>query len=162
MGYYLTMENYADEIDRKILDIIQSDSSFSMDEISEFVNLSRNACWRRIRRMEEAGIIKARVALVEPSSINLGLSAFVMIRTNSHDTSWAEKFDKVVNCFPEIIGAHRMAGDLDYILRVRVRDVKDYDNFYQTLISKISISDISASFVMDDIKDTTALPTDRM
>ena len=162
MGYYLTMENYTDEIDRKILDIIQSDSSYSMDEISEFVNLSRNACWRRIRRMEEAGIIKARVALVEPSSINLGLSAFVMIRTNSHDTSWAEKFDKVVKCFPEIIGAHRMAGDLDYILRVRVRDVKDYDNFYQTLISKISISDISASFVMDDIKDTTALPTDRI
>ena len=162
MGYYLTMENYTDEIDRKILDVIQSDSSYSMDEISEFVNLSRNACWRRIRRMEEAGIIKARVALVEPSSINLGLSAFVMIRTNSHDTSWAEKFDKVVKCFPEIIGAHRMAGDLDYILRVRVRDVKDYDNFYQTLISKISISDISASFVMDDIKDTTALPTDRM
>ncbi len=162
MGYYLTMKNYTDEIDRKILDIIQSDSSYSMDEISEFVNLSRNACWRRIRRMEEAGIIKARVALVEPSSINLGLSAFVMIRTNSHDTSWAEKFDKVVKCFPEIIGAHRMAGDLDYILRVRVRDVKDYDNFYQTLISKISISDISASFVMDDIKDTTALPTDRM
>ena len=162
MGYYLTMENYSDEIDRKILDIIQSDSSYSMDEISEFVNLSRNACWRRIRRMEEAGIIKARVALVEPSSINLGLSAFVMIRTNSHDTSWAEKFDKVVKCFPEIIGAHRMAGDLDYILRVRVRDVKDYDNFYQTLISKISISDISASFVMDDIKDTTAMPTDRM
>ena len=162
MGYYLTMENYTDEIDRKILDIIQSDSSYSMDEISEFVNLSRNACWRRIRRMEEAGIIKARVALVEPSSINLGLSAFVMIRTNSHDTSWAEKFEKVVKCFPEIIGAHRMAGDLDYILRVRVRDVKDYDNFYQTLISKISISDISASFVMDDIKDTTALPTDRM
>ncbi|MDB9786304.1 Lrp/AsnC family transcriptional regulator [Amylibacter sp.] len=156
------MENYTDEIDRKILEIIQSDSSFSMDEISEFVNLSRNACWRRIRRMEEAGIIKARVALVEPSSINLGLSAFVMIRTNSHDTCWAEKFDKVVKCFPEIIGAHRMAGDLDYILRVRVRDVKDYDNFYQTLISKISISDISASFVMDDIKDTTALPTDRM
>ena len=162
MGYYLKMENYTDEIDRKILDIIQSDSSYSMDEISAFVNLSRNACWRRIRRMEEAGIIKARVALVEPSSINLGLSAFVMIRTNSHDTSWAEKFDKVVKCFPEIIGAHRMAGDLDYILRVRVRDVKDYDNFYQTLISKISISDISASFVMDDIKDTTALPTDRM
>ena len=158
MGYYLTMENYTDEIDRKILDIIQSDSSYSMDEISEFVNLSRNACWRRIRRMEEAGIIKARVALVEPSSINLGLSAFVMIRTNSHDTSWAEKFDKVVKCFPEIIGAHRMAGDLDYILRVRVRDVKDYDNFYQTLISKISISDISASFVMEDMKDTTAVP----
>ena len=85
-----------------------------------------------------------------------------MIRINSHDTDWAEKFETVVLNFPEIIGAHRMAGDLDYILRVRVKDVKDYDRFYQSLIGKISISDISASFVMDDIKDTTALPTNRM
>ena len=156
------MKYYLDEIDRKILNILQFDSSLSMDEISEKINLSRNACWRRIRRMEEENIIKARVALINPSSINLGLLIFVMIRTNSHDIDWAVKFEKVVTTFPEIIGAHRMAGDLDYILRVRVKDVKDYDKFYQNLISKISISDISASFVMDDIKDTTALPTDRM
>jgi Lrp/AsnC family transcriptional regulator len=112
--------------------------------------------------MENDGFIKGRVALIDPSSINLGLSVFVMIRINSHDTDWAEKFETVVLNFPEIIGAHRMAGDLDYILRVRVKDVKDYDRFYQSLIGKISISDISASFVMDDIKDTTALPTNRM
>ena len=156
------MKYYLDEIDRKILNILQFDSSLSMDEISEKINLSRNACWRRIRRMEEENIIKARVALINPSSINLGLLIFVMIRTNSHDIDWAVKFEKVVTTFPEIIGAHRMAGDLDYILRVRVKDVKDYDKFYQNLISKISISDISASFVMDDMKDTTALPTNRM
>lgn len=156
------MEHYSDEIDRKILNILQIDSSLSMDEISEKINLSRNACWRRIRRMEKEGIIKARVALINPNSINLGLSIFVLIRTNSHDTDWAIKFEKVITNFPEIIGAHRMAGDLDYILRVRVKDVKDYDKFYQNLISKISISDISASFVMDDMKDTTALPTNRM
>ena len=156
------MKYYLDEIDRKILNILQFDSSLSMDEISEKINLSRNACWRRIRRMEEENIIKARVALINPSSINLGLLIFVMIRTNSHDIDWAVKFEKVVMNFPEIIGAHRMAGDLDYILRVRVKDVKDYDKFYQNLISKISISDISASFVMDDMKDTTALPTNRM
>jgi len=152
----------SDYIDQKILEILQIDSSLSMDEISEKVNLSRNACWRRIRRMEKDGFIKGRVALIDPSSINLGLSVFVMIRINSHDTDWAEKFETVVLNFPEIIGAHRMAGDLDYILRVRVKDVKDYDRFYQSLIGKISISDISASFVMDDIKDTTALPTNRM
>jgi len=156
------MKYYLDEIDRKILNILQFDSSLSMDEISEKINLSRNACWRRIRRMEEENIIKARVALINPSSINLGLLIFVMIRTNSHDIDWAVKFEKVVTTFPEIIGAHRMAGDLDYILRVRVKDVKDYDKFYQNLISKISISDISASFVMDDMKDTTALPTNRI
>ena len=156
------MEYNSDYIDRKILEILQIDTSLSMDEISEKVNLSRNACWRRIRRMENDGFIKGRVALIDPGFINLGLSVFVMIRINSHDTDWAEKFENVVLNFPEIIGAHRMAGDLDYILRVRVKDVKDYDRFYQSLISKISISDISASFVMDDIKDTTALPTNRM
>ena len=104
------MEHYSDEIDRKILNILQIDSSLSMDEISEKINLSRNACWRRIRRMEKEGIIKARVALINPNSINLGLSIFVLIRTNSHDTDWAIKFEKVITNFPEIIGAHRMAG----------------------------------------------------
>ena len=156
------MEYNSDYIDQKILEILQIDSSLSMDEIYEKVNLSRNACWRRIRRMENDGFIKGRVALIDPGSINLGLSVFVMIRINSHDTDWAEKFENVVLNFPEIIGAHRMAGDLDYILRVRVKDVKDYDRFYQSLIGKISIYDITASFVMDDIKDTTALPTNRM
>lgn len=156
------MDINADFIDQKILEILQIDSSLSMDEVSEKVNLSRNACWRRIRRMESDGFIKSRVALINPASINLGLSVFVMMRINTHDIKWAEKFKSVVLNFPEIIGAHRMAGDLDYILRVRVKDVNDYDRFYQNLISKISISDISASFVMDDIKDTTALPTNRM
>lgn len=156
------MESYSDKIDQKILRILQIDSSLSMDKMSEKVNLSRNACWRRIRRMESEGIIKGRVALVEPRSVNLGLSVFVMIKTNSHELDWAKRFESVVSNFPQIVGAHRMAGDLDYILRVRVKDVRDYDKFYQNLISKISISDISASFVMDDIKDTTALPTDCM
>ena len=156
------MENYSDKIDQKILRILQIDSSLSMDKMSEKVNLSRNACWRRIRRMESEGIIKGRVALVEPRSVNLGLSVFVMIKTNSHELDWAKRFESVVSNFPQIVGAHRMAGDLDYILRVRVKDVSDYDKFYQNLISKISISDISASFVMDDLKDTTVLPTDRM
>ena len=147
-----------DKIDRDILKQLQEDASLSVDALSERVALSRNACWRRVKRLEESGIIKARVAIVDPDAIGLGLSAFVLIRTASHDPDWSEQFERAVDSFPEIIGAHRMSGDLDYVLRVRVPDVKGYDQFYQRFIRKVAISDISASFVMDDIKDTTALP----
>ena len=95
------MNNFTDQIDQKILKILQIDASLSMDEISEKVNLSRNACWRRIRRLESEGIIKGRVALVEPRSVNLGLSIFVMIKTNSHESDWAKKFESVVSNFPD-------------------------------------------------------------
>ena len=109
--------------------------------------------------MEEAGILKARVALVDPDALGLGLSVFVMIRTASHEPEWLERFEAVVKTLPEIIGAHRMSGDLDYVLRVRVASVKDYDRFYQHLIERVPVAEIRSSFVMDDIKDTTALPT---
>lgn len=147
-----------DEIDRKILRLIQAKADMSLDELAGDVSLSRNACWRRIKQMEEAGIILGRATLVEPEAVGLGLSVFVMIRTNEHEKNWLEKFRKVVQSMPEIVGAHRMSGELDYVLRVRVADMKTYDRFYQQLISKIPIADISASFVMDDIKDTTVLP----
>lgn len=147
-----------DDIDRAILEILQTDCSVSMDTLSDRVNLSRNACWRRVRQMEEGGIIRARVALVDPDKIDLAQSVFVLIRTNAHAPDWLEQFEKAVKSMPEIIGAHRMSGDLDYVLRVRVKDVKGYDDFYQRLIKKVPVAEISASFVMDDIKDTTALP----
>jgi len=130
----------------------------SLDELAAQVALSRNACWRRIKQMEEAGVIRGRVTLLEPEAVGLGLSVFVMIRTSSHEKNWLEKFKKTVQSMPEIVGAHRMSGELDYVLRVRVADMKSYDRFYQQLIAKVSIADISASFVMDDIKDTTVLP----
>lgn len=103
-------------------------------------------------------MLSARVALLDPDAIGLGLSIFVLVRTNRHDAEWLEAFGRAVRDMPEIIGAHRMAGDLDYILRVRVASVKEYDSFYQRLIAKVPISDVSASFVMEDIKDTTELP----
>lgn len=152
------MQSNIDKIDRKILDVLQSDVSMSMDALSESVGLSRNACWRRVKQMEDDGVILARVALVDPELVGLGLSIFVMIRTNEHAPDWLSKFESAVKDIPEIVGAHRMSGDLDYILRVRVLDVKGYDRFYQRLISRVPIAEISASFVMDDIKDTTALP----
>ena len=147
-----------DNYDHTILTELQKDASISMDVLSERVNLSRNACWRRVRQLEESGIIQSRVALVDPESVGLGLSVFVLIKTNQHGPDWLKKFEAAVKSTPEIIGAHRMSGDLDYVLRVRVRDVKSYDNFYQKLIAQVPISDVSASFVMEDIVDTTRLP----
>ncbi len=149
-----------DKIDRLILEALQPNASLSMDALAERVNLSRNACWRRVKQMEESGVIRGRVTLVDPQAVSLGLSVLVLIRTGEHDPAWLKRFEKTVRSMPEIIGAHRMSGDLDYVLRIRVADVKGYDRFYQSLISQVSISDISASFVMDDIKDTTVLPVD--
>lgn len=147
-----------DKKDRLILEALQPDASLSMDALAERVNLSRNACWRRVKQMEERAIIRGRVTLVDPDALSLGLSVFVMIRTGDHEPGWLKQFEQVVKSMPEIVGAHRMSGDLDYVLRVRVADVKGYDCFYQSLISQVPISDISASFVMDDITDTTVLP----
>ena len=152
------MAENIDEIDRRILRALQRDASMSVDALAEKVHLSRNACWRRVKLMEERGVIRGRVTLVAPSAVDLDLSVFVLIRTSAHDPSWLQAFDRAVRDLPEIVGAHRMSGELDYVLRVRVASVKDYDRFYQKLIARVPISDISASFVMDDIKDTTELP----
>ena len=152
------MNQNLDETDRRILAVLQKDVTLSMDALAERVHLSRNACWRRIRQMEEAGVLKGRVALVDPQAVGLGLSVFVMIRTQRHDPDWLAQFQKVVREMPEIVGAHRMSGDLDSVLRVRVADVAGYDRFYQRLIAKVPLADISASFVMEDLKDTTELP----
>lgn len=151
-----TLDNY----DHIILTELQKDATISMDALSERVNLSRNACWRRVRQMEESGVIRSRVALVDPQSVGLGLSVFVLIKTNQHGPDWLTQFETAVKSTPEIIGAYRMSGELDYVLRVRVSDVKSYDQFYQRLIAQVPIADISASFVMEDIVETTQLPID--
>jgi Lrp/AsnC family transcriptional regulator len=152
------MATQIDTIDRRILSELQRDGTLSVDALSERAGLSRNACWRRVKKLEEDGVIRGRVALVDPDAVNLGLAVFVMIKASAHESGWLKRFREALNGMPEVIGAHRMSGDLDYLLKVRVSDVKAYDRFYQRLIAKISISDISASFVMEDIKETTALP----
>lgn len=152
------MTEIIDEIDRRILRVVQKDASLSMDALAEAVALSRNACWRRLRQMEESGVIQARVALVDAKAVDLPLTAFVMVRAKSHDRDWLQSFARAVRDMPEIQSAHRMTGDLDYVLRVRCASVADYDRIYQRLIDKVPMGDISASFVMDDIKDGTALP----
>ncbi len=152
------MPDTLDSTDRKILDLLQRDAALSVDQISEAVALSRNACWRRIKQMETAGIITARVALVDAAKVGAPLTAIVLIRTSNHDAGWITTFQQTLDRMPEVVGAYRMSGDLDYVLRVRVADVPAYDDFYKRLTSRISVSDVSASFVMEEIKETTAVP----
>ncbi len=153
-----TMTENIDSTDRAILRLLQRDATMSVDDISDMVNLSRNACWRRIKLMEKAGIITGRVAIVDPATVGAPLTAMVLIRTNAHDANWMAQFQTALRNLPEVVGAYRMTGDLDYVLRVRVADVPAYDEFYKRLTSRISVSDISASFVMEEIKETTAVP----
>ena len=147
-----------DSIDRKILAELQSDASLGLEELGRRVGLSRNACWRRVRSLEEARVIRSRVALVDPDAVGLGLMVVIQIRAARHDPDWLDEFATAMREMPEILGASRMTGDLDYLIRARVADMRDYDRLYQRLIRRLDVADVSASFVMEEIKDTTALP----
>jgi Lrp/AsnC family transcriptional regulator len=147
-----------DEIDIRILSVLQTDASLGLEEIGERVGLSRNAVWRRVRALDEAGIIRARVAVLDAAKLGLGLTVFIFVRTRSHDPAWLDQFARATRDMPEIQGAYRMTGDLDYLIRARVTDVAAYDALYQRLIRRVEMSDVSASFVMEELKDTTALP----
>ena len=161
MGYFHDIPSNVltlDETDRRILSALQRDASQSLESLGETVGLSRNACWRRIRALDEAGVIKGRVALLDAGKLGLGLTVFMLIRTNAHAPDWLETFSRATRSMPEILGVYRMTGDLDYLIRARVSDMADYDRLYQSLIRRVPLSDVSASFVMEEIKDTTELP----
>ena len=147
-----------DQTDRRILRELQRDAGLGVEALGERVGLSRNACWRRVRQMEEAGVITARVALVDPDALDLGLAVFIAVRTDRHEADWLDRFTKAVRDIPEILGVWRTSGDLDYLLKARVADVRAYDRLYQRLIRRVELADISASFVMEEIKETTELP----
>ena len=147
-----------DALDRKILNELQRDAAQSLDHLGETVGLSRNACWRRIKALEAAGVLTGRVALVDPTKVDLGLMVFMQIRTGSHDPAWQAEFNRATNAIPGILSVYRMTGDLDYLIRARVADMADYDRLYQHLIKRLPVADISASFVMEEIKDGTSLP----
>ncbi len=129
-------------------------------QIARRVGLSATPCWRRIQKLEEAKVIRGRVALLDGAKINVGLTAFVFVRTNQHSTDWLKKFADAVSDLPEVIEFHRMSGEIDYLLKVVVPDIAAYDAFYKRLIAKIELSDVSSSFAMEQIKYTTALPLD--
>ncbi len=149
---------FLDPIDRKILGLLQSNAGLSIADIAAKVGLSQTPCWKRIQKMEQAGVIKGRVALLDAKRLNLGLTVFVIIRTSQHDDIWLQKFARAVKDMNEITAIWRMAGDIDYLLRVVVKDMDAYDAFYKRLIKRVSLSDVSSTFVMEEIKYTTALP----
>ena len=149
-----------DDIDKQILSYLQKDSSTPIAEIAERVGLSTTPCWRRIQKMEGAGIIRARVALLDGQKLNAGVTVFVAIRTSEHNAGWLEAFSQAVIEIPEVVEFYRMSGDVDYLLRVVVPDIAAYDAVYKRLIGKLSMSDVSSSFAMEEIKYTTALPLD--
>lgn len=147
-----------DDIDRKILAVLQADATVPVATIAERVGLSSTPCWRRIQKLEEGGVIRARVAVLDPEKLRVGVTVFVSVKTNQHDLGWLEKFAAAVRDFPEVVEFYRMSGDVDYLLRIVVPDIAAYDAVYKRLIARIALSDVSSAFAMEQIKYTTALP----
>jgi Lrp/AsnC family transcriptional regulator len=147
-----------DEMDRKILAELQEDAAQSLDEIARKVGSSKTPVWNRIRRMREAGVILRQTALLDAEALGLEACFFVLIRTSEHEADWQRKFLQVLRDRPEVLEAHRLAGDIDYILKVRVANARAYDTFYQALISEVKIYNVTALLSMEEIKATTVLP----
>ena len=147
-----------DAIDRKILTVLQDDASLSVAEIGDRVGLSSTPCWKRIQRLEAEAIILRRVALVDQNKIGLGISVFVSIESGDHSDAWLKKFAEAVSAMPEVMEFYRMAGDVDYMLRVVVADMQSYDVFYKKLISAVPLKNVTSRFAMEKIKSVTALP----
>jgi Lrp/AsnC family transcriptional regulator len=147
-----------DAIDRKILAVLQDNASLSVAEIGSRVGLSSTPCWKRIQRLEADGVIQKRVVLVDQDRIGLGISVFVSIETGDHSQDWLDRFAKEVGAMPEVMEFYRMAGDVDYMLRVVVADIAGYDAFYKRLITSVPLKNVTSRFAMEKIKSTTALP----
>ena len=147
-----------DELDRKILRELQQDASQSLDDIAKTVGSSKTPVWNRIRKMKEAGVIGQQTVLLDAESLGFEACFFVLIRTSAHEAGWQDKFLNAVRSRPEVLEAHRLAGDIDYILKVRVKNARAYDTFYQALISEVKIHNVTALLSMEEIKSTTVLP----
>ena len=149
-----------DAIDRKILDILQRDCTVPVATIAEKVGLSTAPCWRRIKKMEDDGLIQRRVALVDRRKANVPMTLFVSVRTTHHAVKWLEDFRKVIAGIPEVVEAWRLTGDVDYLLRIVVPDIDAYDAVYKRLINRLEFSGVSSAIAMEEMKFTTAIPTD--
>ena len=147
-----------DAIDRKLLEMLQLDCDTPIAELAAAVQLSTTPCWRRVQRMKDAAVITGNVALVDPKSVNVGVTVFVNIRTNQHSQAWFDRFHATVESIPEVVEFYRMSGDVDYLLRIVVPDIAAYDGVYKRLIAGTQLSDVSSSFAMEQLKFTTALP----
>ena len=151
-----------DKLDRKILELLQQDGSLTAAEVADRVGLSKAPCWRRIRKLQESGVVKQTVALLDARALNVGTTVFVMLKTAKHHEAWFDKFVSAVRDIPEVTEIHRMSGDVDYLMRIVVPDIDAYDVVYKRLISAVEFLDVSASFALETIKYTTALPLSYM
>ena len=147
-----------DQLDLKILKLLQKDSTIAVSEIGKRVGLSTTPCWRRIQKMEELGVIQGRVALLNTQKVNVPVTVFVFVTTNHHSEEWLTRFHQAIQQFDEVVEFYRMSGQVDYLLRVVVPDIAAYDAFYKQLIENVDIADVSSSFAMEQIKFTTELP----
>lgn len=155
------MMNAMDDTDRRLLELLQEDASLPMSRLAKKVGVSTTACWNRVRRLESDGVIVRRVALVDPVKVGMGLTVFVSIRTSEHSRQWLRSFAERVSRMPEVVAFYRMAGDVDYMLRVVVPDMDAFDRFYKELIEDTSFADVTSRFAMERIKQTTAIPIPR-
>jgi Lrp/AsnC family transcriptional regulator len=147
-----------DKKDRRILELLQQNAMFTAAELADEVGLTTTPCWRRIQKLDEQGYIKERVALLDRQKMNVGTTVFVSVRTSRHSDEWLQRFTAAVTNMPEILEAHRMSGDTDYLLRIVVPDITEYDRVYQQLIRELEFLDVSSSFSMEELKSTTAIP----
>ena len=147
-----------DEVDRKILYYLQRDASMTIKEIAAKVHLSPTPCWKRIQKMEEEGVIRARVALLDPALVDAVVTVFIAVKTDQHNTAWSEKFAFEMSSIPEIMEIYRMSGEVDYLLRVVVSDIAAFDNLYKKIIDRIALSNVTSTFAIEQMKYTTALP----
>ena len=151
-----------DRFDRRILEQLQDNSDIAVAQLADQIGLSTNACWRRIKRLEESGFIRRRVALLDERALDLKLTVFVAVKTNEHNDRWLQRFADGVKALPEVVEFYRMSGDTDYLLKIVVKDIDDYDRVYKKLIAVAPMHDVSSSFAMERIKSSTALPLDHL
>ena len=147
-----------DFIDIQILRLLQNDATRAIAEIADSVHLSQNACWRRIKKLEDDGIVRKRVALLDAQKLGVGVTVFVSVRAGEHTEKWLENFTAAVRRIPEVVEFYRMAGEVDYLLKLQVADIAAYDRVYKTLIRSAKLMDVSAAFAMEEMKRTTELP----
>ncbi|MBT5900127.1 MAG: Lrp/AsnC family transcriptional regulator [Pelagibacteraceae bacterium] len=152
--------NVLNDIDKKILSVLQENADLPISELSKKVNLSATPCWARINKLYKQGFITKKVAVVDRLKLNLNVVAFVQVKTSNHNMEWARKFVKVISDMPEVIEFYRLSGSIDYLLKVLVPSIEKYDEFYKKLTDKVDLTDVSSSFSMEEIKQTSSLPLD--
>jgi Lrp/AsnC family transcriptional regulator len=151
-----------DKLDKRILDLLQQDGALTAAAIADRVGLSKAPCWRRIKRLQDDGVIKCTVALLDARALNLGTTVFVTLKTAQHNAAWFEQFVRAVREIPEVTEIYRMSGDVDYLMKLKVSDIASYDAVYKRLIRSVQLSDVSSAFAMEEIKQTTSIPLPKL